>query len=59
MYYVPPHLGEKLGTCMLKRLEGKTNVFVQATTNIYFVESGVNAKEIEMCTTAESLELWF
>ena len=26
---------------------------------VYIVESGLHAKEIEMGTTAESLELWF
>ena len=53
-----------MGTAKLSCWEGKTDSFVQEekrtpTTKNYIVESGLNATEIEMGTTAESLELQF
>ena len=50
-----------MGTGKLSCWEGKTDLFgvggvVYPTTKNYIVESGLNSKEIEMCTTAESLE---
>ena len=53
-----------MGTGKLSCWEGKTDSFVQEekrtpTTKNYTVESGLNAKEIEMGTTAESFELRF
>ena len=57
-----------MGTGKLSCREGKTDSFVQEkyrtphnnnNSKNYILESGLNAKEIEMTTTAESLELRF
>ena len=55
---------KNMGTGKLSCWEGKTDLFVQEekrtpTTKNYTVESGLNAKKIEMGTTADSLELRF
>ena len=53
-----------MGTSKLSSWEGKTRLvcaggIAYPTTKNYIVESGLKAKEIEMGTTAESLELRF
>ena len=52
-----------MGTGMLTCWEGKTDLCRRSSIppqqKNYIEESGLNAKEIEMGTTAQSLELWF